>query len=183
MYSTVSIRPSHIEDHSAGFSQASSSCSISPPFTLEPLPSVASPFFFFFFHCMQPSKPPPKDIKDFSRCWQASSHIISLLQTKLPFWEFSLTHPPSHPPPSPLPLAGTAPKGTCSFNRLWYPSFKGIRTSTDLFIKNFFSWCSLHFSAFGSPNKNQKNKKGTCNFKDPHLPYIPKNKKKHEPSC
>ena len=51
---------------------------------------------------------------------------------------------------SPL-LARTPLKCTCSFNRPWYPSFKGIRVSTDWLINNFFFWRSPHFSEF-SPN-------------------------------
>ena len=69
-----------------------------PCFTKEPLPFVASPFLFIF--SLQPSKSPPKDIQDFNRSCQASSHVIFLVQTKFHFWRW-----PYFPP-----LAGTPPK-------------------------------------------------------------------------
>ena len=68
-----------------------------PTVHIEPLPSVASPFFF----SLQPSKPPPKNIKDFNRSWQASSHC-SKQNFLFENFHFSV-------------LAGTLPS-TCSFN-------------------------------------------------------------------
>ena len=44
------------------------------------------------------SKSPPKDAQYFNRSWQASLHVIFLLQTKFPFW--SLIFPPNWNTPS-----------------------------------------------------------------------------------
>ena len=49
---------------------------------------------------------------------------------------------------SPIPPCWNSPLPPCSFNRPWYTSFKGIRASKDLFIKNFFFCWSPGLSAF-----------------------------------
>ena len=139
MYSACSIGPSHIEDHPTGFSQTSPSGSISPCFTTEPLPSVASPYFF---HCSPPS--PLQRLYRISIGPDKPPHTLFFCFKKNLLFGDSPISPP----------CWNTPKGTGSSNRPWYPSFKGIRASMDLFIKNFFFWWSLCFSAFKSPNKN-----------------------------
>ena len=149
-----------------GFSQAHPSNEVSPHFTIKPLHSVASPFF-----PSKNSKPPPKDTQYFNRSWQASSHIIFLLQTKSTFW-------------SPIsPHTGTPLKGTCSFNRPWCLSFNEIKALTDLFIKNFLFQWSPCFFIIKLPNKNPPKKAHTISTAL-HPPSIPWNKSRtHMPSC
>ena len=79
MYSKVSIGLSHT-DNSTGFAQAPSP---HPPLkqgfpTFHYITSSLSclPIFFSFKNF----KPPPQDAQYFNRTWQASSHIIFLLQ-------------------------------------------------------------------------------------------------------
>ena len=43
-------------------------------------------------------------------------------------------------------------KGTCRFNRPWFPSLNGISASTNLFTKNLLFWWSPHFSTFEPSN-------------------------------
>ena len=99
-------------------------------------------FPIFFVRILQA---PFNNTQDFDTPWQASLHIIFPLQTKFTFWR--------EPCFSPMLEHTPITKGTCSLIRPWCPSFKGLRASMDLFVKNFiFQWSPL-FSTFESPNK------------------------------
>ena len=108
-HSSVSIELSHMEEHSP-------SCSILLCFTIEPLRFVAFPFFY----CSPPN--PLQRIYEISIDSGKPPHsLVFHSKQNFLFGDF-LLH-------SPLPpeRAGTSPKGTCSFSRPWYPSFKRIR--------------------------------------------------------
>ena len=102
---------------------------------------VASPFFW-----LETSQPPAKDKQDFNRFQDASSQVIFLFQRNFRFWSliFSIT---LQPPLSPQRYMQFQYKPWCS-------PLKRIRSSTELFIKNFFLWCSPHLSWFKLLNYN-----------------------------
>ena len=118
------IGPSNMQDHPTGFSQALSNTHTRLPSTrslIQHFPKFhyrTSYFCCLPFSSLQPFKPPPKDIQELNRSWQTSSNVIFL---EIALFALSLLEQPA-----------------CSFNRPWYPSFKGIRASRALYIKNFF---------------------------------------------
>ena len=73
-----------------------------PKFHYKPLRSLASQFF-----SSRNSKSPPKDAQYFNRSWQASLHVIFLLQTKFSFR--SLIFPPKWNTPSKVYAVSTDP--------------------------------------------------------------------------
>ena len=148
MYSACSIGPSHIEDHPTGFSQTSPSGSISPCFTTEPVPSVASPYFF---HCSPPSL--------LQRLYR-----ISIGPDKPPHTLFFCFKKNLLFGDSPIsPLAGTPPKVHA------VPIDPDIPPLRELGLQ----WWSLCFSAFKSPNKNPP-KEAHAVSPTPSLPPCPK---------
>ena len=154
-------------ESSTRFSQAphppSPSNRVSPHFTIEPLPSVASPIF-----SLKNSKPLSKNTQYFNRSWQASSHVIFPLQTKFPFWSriplLPHTHTHTH--------WNTSLKVHAVSIDPDVPPLNGIRALTDLFIKNFLFRWSPHFFLFEPPNKNPP-KRLTQFQRSPTLPPYP----------
>ena len=130
--------------------RTSSFCCLPVSFSIAALqvPSPPNPLSFIYKISIGPDKPP---------------HTLFFCFKKNYFFGDSPISPP----------CWNTPEGTCSSNRPWYPSFKGIRASTDLFIKNFFFWWSLHFFAFKSPNKNLPKKANAVSL-TPSLPPSPK---------
>ena len=78
----------------------------------------------------------------------------------------------------------TYPKGTCSFNKPQCSSLNKIRSSTELFIKNFFLLWSPHFSGFELPNYNPLKKVHATSTTHCPLPPPPiQVQETHEPNC
>ena len=149
------IGPSHMQDNPTGFSQALSythtRLTISRSL-MQHFPKFhhrTSYFCCLPFSSLQPFKPTSKDIQELNRSWQASSNVF--------FLEIALFAPSLLKQPA------------CSFNRPWYPSFKGIRSSRGLYIKNFFFWWSPDFPAFSLPTKSLPKRHMYFQQYPPHL--------------
>ena len=140
-------------------------------------PTLPPPqIFFLIFYCrtssfscppifssLEPSKLPTKGKQNFYMFWKASSHVIFPLQRKFLFGDSPIFFPTQEPPSSKRYMQVCA----CS-------SLNGIKSSADLFIRNFFFWMSLHLFTLKRPKK-KSSQKHACIFHCPtYYPQTPK---------